>query len=332
MKYLCILSLLIHCNVLAQWTLIWSDEFNDNKLDETKWIQETGGNGWGNNESQFYTAGSINLNISQGQLTITAKKEPYGSNSYTSAKISTKGKFSTKYGKIESSIQCPQGKGLWPAFWMLGTSIDQISWPKCGEIDVMEHINSEMKIHGTAHWDNMGHQYWGGVIATDPAVYHNYSIIWDSTKIQWFMDDVIYYQLNIKNNVNGTEEFHLPFYLILNLAVGGNWPGYPDQSTIFPAEMKVDYVRVFQPDLKASTDELPESLSFYPNPTNDELYLKSNTAIFSYKIYTIEGKIIDTKNETTPIHTISLNQLSPGTYIIYIEQNNMNYRQIIQKN
>jgi len=318
--------------VYAQWTLIWSDEFNDNKLDETKWTQETGGNGWGNNESQFYTAGSNNLNISQGQLTITAKKEPYGSNAYTSAKISTKGKFTTKYGKIESRIQCPQGKGLWPAFWMLGASIDQVSWPKCGEIDIMEHINSEMKIHGTAHWDNMGHQYWGGIIANDPASFHDYSILWDSTKIQWFMDGNIYYQLNIANNVNGTEEFQLPFYLILNLAVGGSWPGYPDQSTVFPAEMKIDYVRAYQPDSKASIDDLSNLVSIYPNPTNDVLYLPSNSTVFGYTISTLDGRILDSQRTTTPLEIISMTQLSPGSYIITFEQNIKLIRQIIQKN
>ena len=332
MKYLYILILFISCNAHAQWTLIWSDEFNESKLDENKWMQETGGNGWGNNESQYYTPGSNNLSFSQGQLIITAKKEQYTSNTYTSAKISTKGKFSTRFGKIESRIQCPQGKGIWPAFWMLGTSIDQVSWPACGEIDVMEHINSEMKIHGTAHWDNVGHQYWGGVIANDPASFHNYSIIWDSTKIQWFMDGTIYYQLNIANNVNGTEEFQLPFYLILNLAVGGDWPGYPDQTTMFPAEMKIDYVRVYQSDVNASLDDASLISNIYPNPTNDVLFLSSDSPIFSYNIHSLDGRLLESQSTITPIESISLKQLPTGSYILTFEQKNKLIRQIIQKN
>ena len=332
MKKICIIFLLFSSSSFAQWNLIWSDEFNESKLDENKWIQETGGNGWGNNESQYYTPSTNNLNFSQGQLIITAKKEQFGSNPYTSAKISTKGKFSTRFGKIESRIKCPQGKGLWPAFWMLGTSIDQVSWPKCGEIDIIEHINSEMKIHGTAHWDNVGHQYWGGIVATDPGIFHNYSIVWDSTKISWYMDGTIYYQLNIANNVNGTEEFQLPFYLILNLAVGGDWPGYPDQTTVFPAEMKIDYVRVYQPDSKASIDDLSNLVNIYPNPTNDVLYLPSNSTVFGYTISTLEGRILDSQRTTTPLEIISMTQLSPGSYIITFEQNSKLIRQIIQKN
>jgi beta-glucanase (GH16 family) len=160
-----------------------------------------------------------------------------------------------KYGKIEGRMKIPQGQGLWPAFWMLGSNIDQMNWPTCGEIDVMEHINNETKVHGTAHWDNVGHQYWGGTIDNDPTQYHTYSIIWDSLKVKWYMDDIIYYQLNIANGVNGTEEFQLPFYLLLNLAVGGNWPGYPNGTTVFPAEMVVDYVRVYTYDANLSHGE-----------------------------------------------------------------------------
>jgi beta-glucanase (GH16 family) len=178
----------------------------------------------------------------------------------------------------------------------------------------------------------VGHQYWGGIIATDPAIFHEYSIIWDSTKISWYMDGNIYYQLNIANNVNGTEEFQLPFYLILNLAVGGNWPGYPDQTTVFPAEMNIDYVRVYQPDSKASINELSGFSRLYPNPTNDELYLNSNSPVFSYTIFTLDGRILDAQHTSTPLEIIYTKQLSPGSYIITFEQNNKLIRQIIQKN
>jgi beta-glucanase (GH16 family) len=196
----------------------------------------------------------------------------------------------------------------------------------------MEHINSEMKIHGTAHWENVGHQYWGGVITNDPAIFHEYTIIWDSTKIQWYMDGNIYYQLNIKNNINGTEEFQLPFYMILNLAVGGNWPGYPDQTTIFPAELKIDYVRVYQPDLTNSMDDLNLTSIIYPNPTNDVIYFTPDSQVLRYEIHTLDGRFLESQSKTTPIELIDLKRLSSGSYILTIEQKNKLIRQIIQKN
>ena len=332
MKKLFIVLLLFTGTAQGQWNLIWSDEFDGSQLDGSKWIQETGGNGWGNNESQFYTSGSNNLNFVQGQLIITARKEQFGSNAYTSAKISTKGKFSTRYGKIESRILCPQGKGLWPACWMLGTSIDQVSWPACGEIDIMEHINSEMKIHGTAHWDNMGHQYWGGVIANDPAIFHDYSIIWDSTKIRWYMDGTLYYQLNIANGVNGTEEFQAPFYLILNLAVGGNWPGYPDQTTVFPAEMKVDYIRVYEADPTASIIQPITQLELYPNPASDQLIIHSDDPVYSYKLLTSDGRLLEQTTNLQPISSITLSSLFSGSYIVELNFENYVVRKRFVKN
>jgi len=332
MKKLFAFLLFISNTVHGQWALIWSDEFDGNQLDGSKWIQETGGNGWGNNESQYYTSGTNNMSFSQGQLIITAKKEQFGFNAYTSAKISTKGKFSTRYGKIESRISCPQGKGLWPACWMLGTSIDQVSWPACGEIDIMEHINTEMKIHGTAHWDNMGHQYWGGIIANDPADFHDYSIVWDSTKIRWYMDGTLYYQLNIANNANGTEEFQKNFYLILNLAVGGNWPGYPDQTTVFPAEMKIDYIRVYQPQVVASTDDVNELISLYPNPAKDELRLITDEPLFVYTIYSLDGKRVVSHSGLNPIEFVSIKDLPLGSYFISLEKDGQIVTHRFEKN
>jgi len=324
---LIIFSFFASISTHAQWDLIWQDEFDGSSLDTTKWKVDVGGNGWGNNESQYYTAQG-NLNIQNSLLTITAKAEQFGNNQYTSAKIKTEGKFNVRFGKIETRMKCPMGQGLWPAFWMLGSNHSTIGWPKCGEIDVIEHINSETKVHGTAHWDNVGHIYWGGIINNDPTQFHNYSIIWDSTKIQWFMDDQIYYQLNTLNGVNGTEEFQNSFYLILNLAVGGNWPGYPNANTIFPAEMLVDYIKVYQPSNANSIADNNKSSDLFTIIQNDKIILKSNFDYF--KIISINGQILN--NEKTQSKEISIKDLMEGFYFIELYSNEKVYRKSFIKN
>jgi beta-glucanase (GH16 family) len=315
-----LLSISYHSS--AQWQMIWNDEFDNPILDNSKWINDVGGNGWGNNEAQYYTAGSANLSMNNGLATITAKAQQFGSNQYTSAKIISKNLFDVKYGKIEGRMKCPMGKGLWPAFWMLGSNIDTVSWPQCGEIDIMEHINNEPKIHGTAHWNNVGHQYLGGTINTDPAVFHTYSIVWDANSIKWYMDDQLYYILNISNNTNGTEEFHKKFYLILNLAVGGNWPGYPDASTVFPAEFVIDYIRVYKPSL-ATADELTTSMiEVVPNPADQTIQLISdfsNESFTNGQLWSMEGRFVQTIDFQTPL--IAIQHLEKGAYFISFEVN-----------
>ncbi len=324
---LIIFSFFASISTHAQWDLIWQDEFDGSSLDTTKWKVDVGGNGWGNNELQYYTAQG-NLNIQNSLLTITAKAEQFGNNQYTSAKIKTEGKFNVRFGKIETRMKCPMGQGLWPAFWMLGSNHSTIGWPKCGEIDVIEHINSETKVHGTAHWDNVGHIYWGGIINNDPTQFHNYSIIWDSTKIQWFMNDQIYYQLNTLNGVNGTEEFQNSFYLILNLAVGGNWPGYPNANTIFPAEMLVDYIKVYQPSNANSIADNNKNSDLFTIIQNDKIILKSNFDYF--KIISINGQILN--NEKTQSKEISIKDLMEGFYFIELYSNQKVYRKSFIKN
>jgi beta-glucanase (GH16 family) len=202
---------------------------------------------------------------------------------------------------------------------MLGTNIDQVSWPRCGEIDVMEHINNNPKINGTAHWDNVGHNYMGGVIDADVTAFHNYAVVWDSLAIKWYMDETLYFQLNIANGVNGTEEFQLPFYLLLNLAVGGNWPGYPDATTVFPAEMTVDYVRVYEYNPNASLSELNNStISFYPNPASDKLNFV-NPNFDKVSIFSLDGKLIGEKIIQTNI--IDISYLESGVYLLRVITN-----------
>lgn len=226
------------------YVLIWSDEFNGTSVNTTNWNFETGAGGWGNNEQQYYR--SQNATVSNGNLVITAKREAYGGANYTSARMTTKAKRQFTYGKMEARIKLPLGQGLWPAFWMLGSNISTVGWPKCGEIDIMEHINTESKVYGTIHWDANGYASYGGNTTTTPSNYHIYTIEWNSSAIKWFVDGVKYHEANILNSINSTEEFHKSFFFILNLAVGGNWPGQTIDNTKLPASMYVDYVRVYQ--------------------------------------------------------------------------------------
>jgi beta-glucanase (GH16 family) len=225
-------------------TLVWSDEFNGTSVNTSNWVFETGGGGWGNNEKQYYQ--SANATVSNGNLVITAKKQTVGSNSYTSARMKTQGKHQFTYGRIEARIKLPLGQGLWPAFWMLGANIGTVGWPSCGETDIMEHINTENKVYGTIHWYNNGNASYGGNTTTTPASYHVYSVEWDASAIRWYVDGVKYHEANILNNINGTDEFHKPFFILLNMAVGGDWPGQTIDATKLPASMYVDYVRVYQ--------------------------------------------------------------------------------------
>ncbi|WP_170172606.1 carbohydrate-binding protein [Hymenobacter rigui] len=237
---LCLLgSFTAHAQTYQQ---VWADEFNGSI--SSSWVFETGGGGWGNNEKQYYQR--ANATVTSTELQITARKQSVGGMPYTSARMKTQGLKEFKYGKVEARIRMPLGQGLWPAFWMLGANINTVSWPACGEIDVMEHINTENKVYGTVHWDSNGHAEYGGNIITSPDAYHVYSIEWEPTYIRWFVDGTKYHEINITNGTGGTEEFQRPFFLLLNLAVAGNWPGQTVDESKLPATMSVDYVRVYQ--------------------------------------------------------------------------------------
>jgi beta-glucanase (GH16 family) len=239
---------------ISGYTVAWADEFNGTSLDSTSWTCETGSGGWGNNESEYYTDRSQNVSVADGNLKITAIRENYNGSPWTSARIKTQGKKQFTFGKIQARIKMPNGTGLWPAFWMLGADISSVSWPGCGEIDIMEHINSDNTVYGTIHWDNNGHASWGqstsnnywNNFVVDASQYHVYSIDWTATTMSWYVDGVQYMQADITNGTGGTEEFQKPFFFLFNLAVGGTWPGSFDASTPSPATMYVDYVRVYQ--------------------------------------------------------------------------------------
>lgn len=230
----------------ADWELVWSDEFDYSGLpDPVKWGNEVGF--IRNNELQYYTERRIeNSVVSNGKLMIIGRKEPYETAGYTSASLTTDGRFTWTYGKIEARMKLPKGQGIWPAFWMLGQNIHQIGWPRCGEIDIMEHINNEDILYGTLHWHNERHVSKGNRTDCIVSEFHDYAVEWGSDTIKWFLDGQKYHEVPIADSVNSTEEFHKPFYIILNLAIGGEWPKNPDETTVFPDTVFVDHVRVYQ--------------------------------------------------------------------------------------
>ena len=240
--------------VVTKNNLVMSDEFNVNGAPNPNlWSYNigTGNNGWGNNELQYYTNRPENIKVENGVLKITARREQYMGEAFTSARIVTKGKFESKYGRIEARIKLPRGKGLWPAFWMLGSNSDTAIWPQCGEIDIMEYLGSSpTKVFGTVHGPN----YSGGNAITKTFTlpnsrfdtdFHVFGIEWDENYINFYVDDVLYNQIT-PSDVTGDWVFNNPFYIILNMAVGGNYPGAPNSETPFPQEMLVDYIRVYQ--------------------------------------------------------------------------------------
>ena len=235
----------------------WNDEFDGDEIDNSKWTYDigTGSSGWGNNEWEYYTDRKENAYIKDGILHIRAQKEDYKGSKYTSARMLTKGKFAFKYGTVEARIALPTGKGIWPAFWMLGENFDTVGWPACGEIDIIEAVNSENIVYGTNHWAN-GTEYatYGNNTGNyrdqkheiDITQFHTYKFTWDEKYIRMFVDDFMYHEILIENSTGDTEEFHKPFFFILNVAVAGNWPGFEVDDTQFPNEMLVDYIRVYK--------------------------------------------------------------------------------------
>lgn len=226
----------------AAYQLVWQDEFDGSSVNLSKWVFENG-NLHVNNERQYYQA--ANASVSNGNLVITARKQTVEGQPYTSARLNTNGRFTTQYGRIEARIKLPSAQGLWPAFWMLGANIGTVGWPKCGEIDIMEQVNTSNTIYGTIHWDANGYARYGGTTATSFTDYHVYAVEWDASEIRWYVDNNLFTRANILSNINSTEEFHKPFFIILNLAVGGDFPGQTIDDSRLPASMYVDYVRVY---------------------------------------------------------------------------------------
>ncbi|NWF70587.1 MAG: glycoside hydrolase family 16 protein [Chloroflexi bacterium] len=250
------------------WQLVWHDEFDGAQgtpPDPQKWECEIGGHGWGNQEWQYYTAETANVALDgTGALAITARSATpaqsqtlpcwYGDCRYTSARLLTRQRFEFTYGRAEARLKLPYGQGIWPAFWMLGADIATIGWPDCGEIDIMENIGREPAlVYGTVHGPGYsGGHCIGGSHALPPGQFfeddfHVFALEWEANEIRWYLDGTQYFALTPARLPDGAKwVFDHPFFLLLNVAVGGFWPGYPDDTTVFPQVMRVDYVRVYQ--------------------------------------------------------------------------------------
>lgn len=233
------------------------DEFDtDDVIDSSIWGFNigTGTNGWGNNELQYYTDRTENASVQNGMLLITARKESYQGSGYTSARLLTQNKFDQTYGRFEARIKVPYGQGMWPAFWLLGADVDEVGWPQCGEIDIMENRGNEPTlVSGTVH----GPGYSGGesisksyTLTNDryDTGFHIFGIEWGPEYINYYIDDVLYNQIT-PEDVTGEWVFDHPFFIIINLAIGGDYGGAPTAETVFPQSMLVDYVRVYKNSL-----------------------------------------------------------------------------------
>lgn len=270
-KTILIFSMLLLCalpfNAQKRFAnLVFSDEFDgkrDTPVDNTKWTAEIGGAGWGNKELQYYTDNIENAYLNgKGSLIVKVVKKDlppaykcwYGQCKYTSARLITKNKFDQKYGRFEARIKIPRGQGIWSAFWMLGNDIDKVRWPESGEIDIMENIGREpLTVHGTLH----GPGYTGAngigtpfnstnnkAFADD---FHVYAVEWQENEVRWYVDGNLYHLVTPNNIPTGKKwVYDHPFFMILNLAIGGDWGGVPDATTVFPQEMLIDYVRVYK--------------------------------------------------------------------------------------
>ncbi len=246
----------------SKWVLTWSDEFNapdGTPVDSQKWTAEIGGNGWGNNELEYYTNRLSNAHQEHGSLVIQAVRETYTGadgvqRDYTSARLKTQHKYSQAYGRFEARIKMPKGKGVWPAFWLLGDDIGSAHWPNCGEIDIVENIGIEPSIvHGTIHGPGYSGAHGIGSPFTLPnnerfsGDFHLFAVEWEPEEIRFYVDDHLYATRRPSDLPTGTKwVYDHPFFIILNLAIGGNWPGSPDDTTQFPQKMLIDYVRVYR--------------------------------------------------------------------------------------
>jgi beta-glucanase (GH16 family) len=236
------------------YTLSWSDEFNGNTLNTQVWNFDIGNNnGWGNSELENYTSRPQNVFVSAGHLIIEADQESYQGSNYTSARLKTEGTMQFTYGRIDIRAKLPVAHGLWPALWMLGSNINTVPWPGCGETDIMELVGSSPnKVLGSLHWQQAD----GSEGTYNNAYYlstgdfsqqfHVFSLLWQKDSVQFFVDDQLYVNGSIADVTSGNYPFNLPFFFIFNVAVGGNFPGPPDNTTTWPQRMFVDYVRVFE--------------------------------------------------------------------------------------
>ncbi len=233
------------------WRLVWQDEFDGSSINPANWTYDIGGWGWGNGEGQYYTSRPENARQENGMLVIETRQEKYEGSYYTSARLKTQGLQNFQYGRIEGRLKVPAGKGLWPAFWMLGSDFDGNNWPLCGEIDIMEYIGKEPDLilgtlHGPGYSGVLGFSKWNRQTYNIADDFHTYAIEWEIDEIRWYYDGALYHTVTRADIGDREWVFDHPFFIILNLAVGGQLAGVVGLDTVFPAQYYVDYVRVYQ--------------------------------------------------------------------------------------
>lgn len=236
---------------LPGWELVWHDEFDKKVIDPANWTYDLGSGGWGNGEAEYYTSCTENARIENGNLVIEARQEKYEGSYYTSARLKTQGLQSFQYWRVEARLKVPAGAGLWPAFWMLGANFNGNNWPDCGELDIMEYIGKEPDLimgtmHGPGYSGALGRTKWNRQKYNIADDFHTYAIEWDANQVSWFYDGTKYNTITRADLGDRKWVFDQPFFIILNLAVGGQLPGPVGINTTFPAQLLVDYVRVYQ--------------------------------------------------------------------------------------
>lgn len=306
------------------WNIVWSDEFNGTSIDPGKWTFETGNNnGWGNNELEYYTSRSQNAYVSGGLLHIVAQKESYSGYNYTSARMKTEGLFSHKYGRFEFRAKLPPGYGFWPALWLLGTNITSVGWPACGEVDIMENKGYALtNVQGTIHYSDAANNHlqstavytlpFGGS-ATN---FHSYLLEWTTNLIRFYVDGQLYETQTSWSSSTGPypAPFNQPFFIIMNVAIGGNYLGNPSTNTInantvFPGEMQVDYVRVWDLTAPLSISVIRSNgNSMLAWPTNIVCHLQAQTNALG-----LTGNWVDVLAAKPPL-VVTPNSSAPAFY------------------
>jgi beta-glucanase (GH16 family) len=323
----CLALLFIVCRLEAQtWNLIWSDEFNGTALDTSNWNVEVNDQGGGNNELQYYTNRPANVKVVAGNLVIEGNKEVYLTRNYTSARLNSKGKRSWTYGKMEARMKLPYGNGMWPAFWMLG---DSAIWPNCGEVDIMEMVGgtacsscSDKTIYGNIHWAGSGGTASAGSNAPPLSAgkyndaFHVFTVEWNASTIIWLVDSVPYFSYSVAPAALAA--FHHPFYILLNLAIGGSWPGSPDATTVWPQDLLVDYVRVYQQSPLGIQEDTRAELTVFPNPASNTLFIRAPTSMFGWNIqvYNLKGQQIGNSFRVEAETQLDVSSMAKGIYYL----------------
>jgi beta-glucanase (GH16 family) len=307
----------------SAWNLVWAEEFLGNSLNMDTWNFDLGDHGWGNNEWQNYTNSPLNHQVSAGSLKITARHQ--GGENYSSARITTRNKFEFQYGKVEARIKVPIGQGIWPAFWMLGANFQAVGWPQCGEIDIMEHVNNEPLTHAAKHWNLPGHTYETSNMPFQVNEFHKYGLIWNEVGVTYLVNDRPFFYLPFSENDNTAAIFQKPFYFLLNVAVGGNWPGYPDGTATFPATMEVQNIRVYEPNtLSASANEAADLTRIYPLPAKDNLNIDFGDVSLGRQVFIFNtaGQMFHSAFANGHMLQIDTRSWSAGLYIVQVWNEN----------